>query len=100
MELLLRQFATDKSFIIACSDKGIGVVILDKSGYFGSMMHLVSDPPKIISISESLKKITFLYEYSINRLLSELKASGVISDKMFHNLYASESSPDILYGLP
>ena len=94
-----RHVAAHKSIIVARPERGNVVVTSDGSRYLESMLHLISDASKFISISESLEKITFRPENSINRLLSKLGAPCVLSDSMYHNLYASGSSPSLLYDL-
>ena len=64
------------------------------------MVNLICDSANFETISESLKKVTFRIADKVNRLETNLLSCVTINDKSYQNLYASGSSPGILYGLP
>ena len=97
---LLRTFGKNKDIVVCKPDKGRGIVIIDKCRYIKSIKELICDPSKFRLITDPIEIITRKTEDRINRFLLKLKNSSLISDDIYKKLFASGSSPGILYGLP
>ena len=97
---LLRRFSSDKSIVVTRPDKGRGVVILDRDSYNEKMESVVSDKSKFSLVTDPILKTMRQVEDKINRLLTKLKSLGMISGEVYKRIYASGSTPGILYGLP
>ena len=97
---LLRSLACNKDIIVNKPDKGNGVVILDRTQYITSMNNIISDSSKFQIISDDITKYTLKIEDKINSFIRKLKTCSDIPADVLSKLYASGSSPGILYGLP
>ena len=98
---LLRSLGKDNSLVICSPDKGKGVVILNKASYISKMQQILSDGLKFLELThENMFTLVLKLEDKINRFLSDMKKAGKITDSIYRHLYASGSSPGILYGLP
>ena len=97
---LLKSFASNKNIVVNKPDKGNGVVILDRSQYLASMNNIISDRNRFQLITEDIIKYTLKSEDKINNFLKKLKTCTDIPADVVSKLYASGSSPGILYGLP
>ena len=65
------------------------------------MQQILSDGSKFLELThESMFTLVLKLEDKINRFLSDMKKAGKITDSIYRHLYASGSSPGILYGLP
>ena len=98
---LLRSLGKDNSLVICSPDKGKGVVILNKASYISKMQQILADGSKFLELTyENMFTLVLKLEDKINRFLSDMKKAGKITDSIYRHLYASGSSPGILYGLP
>lgn len=97
---LLKDFASDTSLVVTRPDKGRGVVILDRLQYVEKVTKLLSDQTKFRLVKESLHKLLLRVEDKVNRILNKLKKESIITEHTYNELYASGSTPGILYGLP
>ena len=96
----LRDFAADSSLVVTKPDKGKGVVVLDRDEYVRKVSDVLSDQSKFCIIKEPIRKVLRQVEDKVNRLLTKLKISLIISDETYKSLHVSGSTPGILYGLP
>ena len=99
---ILERLKKNKNIIICRSDKGRGVVILDREDYIAKMSLILND----YSTFEKKKlhsdplKHNLLLEDKVNRLLKKLLNNNNISEDEYKSLYSSGSNPGIMYGLP
>ena len=99
--ILLRNLAKDESIIICKPDKGIGVVIMNKTDYVEKMEEILNDITKFKELNyEDSFTVIIKIEDKINRFIRKLKDSGTISEETSRFLLVSGSSPGILHGLP
>lgn len=97
---ILKSLGNDENIVICSPDKGRGVVVLNKHDYISKMMDILSDTCKFIKVTTTDIFLTTLHiEDKINRFLNKLKTAGAISNEIYKQLYASGSSPGLLYGL-
>ena len=95
---ILNNLKDDTSIIITRPDKGRGVVILNKVDYITKMKSILSDRTKFKEVTGSLFTQIIKLEDKLNRILRSIKDNiGLIN---FNYLYASGTSPGIMYGLP
>ena len=96
---ILKLLGKDDNITICTPDKGKGVVIFNKCDYISKMNAILSDSSKFLKVPhEDPFLITVRLEDRINRMLAKLKELGTISYDLYNQLYASGSSPGILYG--
>ena len=96
----MKQFSKNKDIFISSPDKGKGVVIVDKSRYVQSITQLISDITKFKPITENINKLCLNIEDRINSFSLKLKNAGKLDQTTYSEVYASGSSPGILYGKP
>ena len=64
-------------------------------------MKLISDPLKFVPIENlSIQKFTLKIEDKVNNFLRKIRKSELITEETYNKLFASGSTPGILYGLP
>ena len=98
---LLKKLGSNKNIIITRPDKGNGVVLLDRFDYVNKMLNVLSDHTKFEKVDcPNRYKLIYKIEDRINRFLSKLKNSKVLSQEHYSELYVSGSSFGILYGSP
>ena len=98
---ILRNLSKNDSIIISRPDKGVGVVLLNRSEYSDKMTSLLNDQTKFRPLfSIDPLQITLKREDQINRFLRKLKKDEVINQAEYDQMYSSGSSPGVLYGLP
>ena len=98
---LLKNLGKNESLHITRPDKGKGVVILNKIDYVNKMENLLNDRNNFKDHSHEDPLIkTIRSEDKINRNLKKLKEKNVITEDEYKQLYATGSSPGIMYGLP
>ena len=98
---VLKTLGNNNSLIICPPDKGRGVVLLNKCDYIAKVTELLSDKSKFkqLPYNDPFRE-TIKQEDSINRFLSKLKDTNIITAQQYDSLFATGSSPGILYGLP
>ena len=97
----LRNLSKNNSIIVSRPDKGLGVVLLNRSDYLDKMTHILSDHTKFkLLASADPLQTTLRCEDKINRFLRKLKKEGVINQYEYDEMYSSGSSAGVLYGLP
>ena len=79
-------------------DKGKGVVLMNKEDYIDKMMTILDDSTKFRKIGGDIFYNVVRLEDKINRILRSIKDK--IGSAVFSSLYASGTSPGVLYGLP
>ena len=94
----LKNLRDDKSIVISKPDKGRGVVILNKVDYITKTEEILQDATKFRSLSEDWFKCVLRLEDRLNRFLRTVKTK--LGDNVYNWLFASGSTPGILYGLP
>ena len=98
---ILKNLSKNDSIIISRPDKGIGVVILNKTDYHSKMNTILNDSSKFKQHTSLDPLInTLRCEDRLNRYLRKLKNNKVISQSTYDEIYSSGSSPGTLYGLP
>ena len=97
---LLREFSKNKEIVVCRPDKGRGVVVIDRSKYLENMKQMLQDKTKFRLIKDSIQQCTLVAQDKINRFLRNLLKKKTISPEIYHDLFASGSSPGVLYGLP
>ena len=79
------------------SDKGNGVVILDRKLYDNAIQELILDTPKFEKLNEDP---TLKHEASLQRFLCKLKQKSCFNENEYDKLYPSGSAPARIYGTP
>ena len=98
---ILRKLGKNENIHLTRPDKGRGIVLLDRVDYVNKMEILLSNHlifenrPHDNPIHTILK-----VEDRVNRLLKKMKENANITENEYKQLYATGSSPNILYGLP
>lgn len=95
---LLKKLGKDDSIVIMKPDKGKGVVILDKSVYMKKMTDILDDKSKFKKVTGDLFENILKLEDRLNRMLRSIKDN--IDTEIYSYLYASGTTPGIMYGLP
>ncbi len=98
--ILWRTLKKNKDIIITSPDKGNGVVILNKHDYIEKKKteSILNDKTKFEIIKADWLKHIITLEDKLNRILRTLK--NTLTDVTYNYLFASGSTPGILYGLP
>ena len=68
----LKQLSFDKSFIITKSDKGSGMIFLDKSEYIEKMENISNDHVNFSILTEDVYKTIIKDEEYNNRLVNSI----------------------------
>ena len=97
---ILRNLGKNKNIIISRPDKGKGVTIMKREEYVDKMASILTNPSHFEKCERDPFKATLLLEDKVNRYLSYLKKGNYINNDEYKYLYASGSTPGILYGLP
>ena len=86
----------NSKIIILKSDKGNGVVVMDKTDYLNKALSIIN--------TDKFRKINGIpitcYERKLNRLLLKLNKLNCLSYDIYQQMYASGSKLRIFYGLP
>ncbi len=69
------------------SDKGNGVVILNKHDYNKKMDEILSDTSKFEPLKDDAIKLTLKRENQVKTLLKKLKADNCIDERTYNELY-------------
>ena len=88
------------TLVISPPDKGRGVVLVDKQIYKNSILRILEDTSKFSVISSPILAYCLKIEDKINRFLSKLLKSNLITQSIYNSLHVTGSAPGILYGLP
>ena len=97
---LLKNFGKNRDIIVCKTDKGRGVVVMNKTDYISSMTKIITNSSKFVQIEDEIKKVVRSTENKINKFLGELKKQFHISDSLYQKLRSTGAAPGILYGLP
>ena len=81
---ILQKLRSPKYIIITDTDKGNGVVILNRSDYIKSITELISDKKKINKITNNP---TIKGERALQRTLSKLNKKSILSEREYSDLY-------------
>ena len=98
---ILKKLGENESLHVTRPDKGRGVVIMNKADYINKMENILSDAtnfenhPHDDPITKTLR-----IEDKINRNLKKLKENGIITESEYRQLFATGTSPGVMYGLP
>ena len=92
---VLRNLRKNKDIVITKSDKGNGVVILDRKLYNNAIEETVSDTSKFERLNEDQ---TLKCETSLQRFLRKLKQKNFFNEIEYDKLYPSGSAPAHIYG--
>ena len=95
---VLKNLKERSSIIIAKPDKGNGVVIMEKNSLINEVMELLQDHTKFKNIEEDVYSCILLLEEKLNTV--QRKRKGKLNGDVYEYLFARDSSPGILYGLP
>ena len=98
---VLKKLGKNNNLHITRPDKGRGVVIMNKIDYINKVANILSDPATFENLPhDDPKTKTLKLEDKINRNLKKLKDNNNITEEEYKNLYATGTSPGIMYGLP
>ena len=87
-------------FIIR-SDKGNGVVLLNRSDYVSKMGTILNDVSKFVKLGYEPLELCQNRENRLIRFLrNTLLSNRAIPQEVYRELFTSGSTPGILYGLP
>ena len=92
---VLRNLRKNKDIVITKTDKGNGVVILDRKLY--AIQKVISDTSKSEKLNEDP---TLKRKASLQRLLRKLKQKNFFDENEYDKLYPSGSAPACIYGTP
>lgn len=95
---VLKDLSTNKDIIIVKPDKGKGVVIMNRDDYNSKMQTILNDNTKFRKVNDNLFDNNVKLEDRLNRLLRPIK--GNIGEDNYNFLYASGTTPGILFGQP
>nr|XP_027227563.1 uncharacterized protein LOC113819538 [Penaeus vannamei] len=98
--IALKNLTKSNDVVITKPEKGNGIVLLNKKDYVNKMMDIISDTNKFNLVQRDIFSVMLQCEGKINRLLSKLLTNDVITQDTYRNLYAKESTPGIMCGLP
>ena len=90
----------DTNIVILNADKGNAIVILDRENYQQKMYNILHDSSKFKVLAEDLFNVIIRKEDKVNKILTKLKNNKEIFSNEYNLMYASETKPGILYGLP
>ncbi|XP_069989664.1 uncharacterized protein [Penaeus vannamei] len=94
----LQSLKNDESIITTKSDKGRGVVILNKDDYHQKVLNILTDHTKFKKITTEMSTHLLYLEDKLKRPLRTIKSS--IDASTYNFLSTSGSKPGLLYGLP
>ena len=94
---ILKRLHTNKDIVITRSDKGSGIVILDKTFYGEKILRLISDVNKFRKLNGDP---TLTREGQLQRFLRKIKDEGLFDDNTYKKIYPSGFKPATIYGLP
>ena len=98
----LKSVIRNKGLISQRADKDNTVVILNKKDYISKMTLILADTPKCKKIQIDDSKVLNHLIHMENKfveLLKRLKEKQETSDKVYNELYPTDSQPGILYSL-
>ena len=87
----------NKGIVICRSDKGNGVVLLDRTDYINKLQDILNDSTKFQELPDDP---TASRESKLQRYLYNLKRKGIFDQHTYDNIRPSGSQPSRLYGLP
>ena len=73
---------------------------MDRQMYKDKLRNILSDFTKFRKLTESVTSVAWRIEDKVNRFLRKIRDLGLIDIHQYMSIYASGSSPIILYGLP
>ena len=94
---VLRNFRKNKDIVITKSNKGNGVIILDRKLYDNSIQEIISDTSKFEMLNE---EPTLKREASLQCFSCKLKKKNFFNEKEYGKLCPSGSAPAGIYGTP
>ncbi len=93
---VLNNLRKDKDIIITITDYGSCVVVLNKNDYMSKTEDILNDKSTFKVLQGDWLKHTLRLEDKLNRVLRSIKK---LPDNYYEWLFASGSSPGVLYGL-
>ena len=95
---ILKKLKNDKSIVILRSDKGNGVVVLDRIQYDNAIKEIISDKTKFKELPED---VAIKWEAKPQRFLRKLKnEKKFLNDVDYKFIYPSGSAPVKIYATP
>ena len=70
--MVLKNLASNKDLISTKSDKGNGVVLLNKRDYISEMEHLLQDFTKLSKFDENWMNVVFKYQEKVSKFMVNL----------------------------
>ena len=93
----LKQLKEDKNRMVLTADKGVALVILDRSDYIKKAQELLQDTSTYRSIKgDPTNKL----KNRLINILKKIKAEAKIPDNIYKKMYPMGASPPKFYGLP
>ena len=97
----LNKLCRNKDLIISGPDKGNGVVILNLQDYVSKVTSILEDLSKFRPLDFDILELCQKRENKLIRFLRDsLLKKKLMSDSVYHDLFPTNSTPGILYGLP
>ena len=97
----LHKLCRNKNIVITRPDKGNGIVILNRHDYVSKAINSLQDLSKFAPLRSDILDLCLKRENRLVRFLRDtLLQQKCISEKVYHDLYQTASTPGILYGLP
>ena len=94
----MKKLKNDKSIVILRSDKGNGVVVLDRIQYDNAIKEIISDKTKFKELPED---VTLKREAKPQRFLRNLKnEKKILNDVDYKFIYPSGFAPAKIYATP
>ena len=84
----IRKLRKNKNIVILKPDKGIGVVVLDRTDYNQGILKIINDTSKFRPIKGDP---TLLREGRLQRLLRKLNKNGHLDNGVYENIYLKAS---------
>ena len=93
----LRQLRDDKSRMVLTADKGVALVVIDRTDYIRKAKELLQDTSTYRTIKgDSTNKL----KNRLINILKKIKAETGMQDNIYKKMYPTGASPPKFYGLP
>ena len=93
----LYSLRNDPNIIITRTDKGNGVVILNRCDYVNKMYDILNDKPKFLPCNHDTSLANLI---KFQRSIYYLKTKKALSDEIYSRIHPTSTTTPSLYGLP
>ena len=93
----MKELKSDREYIIVTADKGVALVVMDKSDYIRKMKELLEDTNTYRPLNTDP---TIRLKGKLFNILRRIKNESRIEDTIYRRMYPTGASSPKLYGLP